>query len=82
MTPQQRGRVGGLARSAMYDGREMTAKARRAFRDRFLEQVDPSGELRRSDPAEALRRAEAARKLFFVRMAYKSAQIRACKKSS
>ena len=47
MTPHQRGRLGGLARSAMYDGREMTAKARQAARDRFLEQVDPTGELRR-----------------------------------
>jgi len=62
MTPRQRGRLGGLARSAMYDGREMTAKARQAARDRFLEQVDPAGELRRKDPAEAARRAEAARK--------------------
>ena len=55
MTPHQRGRLGGLARSAMYDGREMTAKARQAARDRFLEQVDPAGELRRKDPAEAAR---------------------------
>ena len=50
MTPRQRGRLGGLARNAMYDGREMTAKARQAARDRFLEQVDPLGELRRRDP--------------------------------
>ncbi len=77
MTPHQRGRLGGLARSAMYDGREMTAKARRAARDRFLEQVDPSGELRRKDPAEAARRAEAARKLFYTRLAYQSAAARA-----
>jgi hypothetical protein len=47
MTPHQRGRLGGLARSAIYDGREMTAKARQAARDRFLEQVDPTGDLRR-----------------------------------
>ena len=52
MTPHQRGRLGGLARSAMYDGREMTAKARQAARDRFLEQVDPTGDLRRKDPDE------------------------------
>jgi hypothetical protein len=47
MTPNQRGRLGGLARHAIYDGREMTAKARQAARDRFLEQVDPTGDLRR-----------------------------------
>lgn len=77
MTPRQRGRLGGFARSAMYDGREMTAKARQAAGDRFLEQVDPTGELRRKDPAEAARRAEAARKLFYTRIAYQSAATRA-----
>ncbi len=77
MTPRQRARLGGLARSAMYDGREMTAKARQAARDRFLEQVDPDGELRLRDPGEAARRAEAARKLFYTRLAYKSAVTRA-----
>jgi hypothetical protein len=82
MTPHQRGRLGGLARSAMYDGREMTAKARQAARDRFLEQVDPTGDLRRKDPAEAGRRAEAARKLFYTRLAYQSAATRARKKRS
>ena len=82
MTPHQRGRLGGLARSAMYDGREMTAKARQAARDRFLEQVDPIGDLRRKDPAEARRRAEAARKLFYTRLAYQSAATRARKKRS
>lgn len=61
----------------MYDSREMTAKARQAARDRFLEQVDPTSELRRQDPAEAARRAEAARKLFFTRLAYQSAATRA-----
>jgi hypothetical protein len=32
----------------MYDDREMTAKARQAARDPFLEQADPGGELRRT----------------------------------
>ena len=82
MTPHQRGRLGGLARSAIYDGREMTANARQAARDRFLEQVDPTGDLRRKDPAEAARRAEAARKLFYTRLAYQSAAIRARRKRS
>ena len=82
MTPHQRARLGGLARSAMYDGREITAKARQAARDRFLEQVDPNSELRRRDPAEAARRAEAARKLFYARLAYQSAANRARRKKS
>jgi hypothetical protein len=82
MTPRQRGRLGGLARSAMYNGREMTAKARQAARDRFLDQVDPTSELRRRDPAEAARRAEAARKLLYARLAYQSAATRARRKKS
>lgn len=82
MTPHQRARLGGLARSAMYDGREMTAKARQTARDRFLEQVDPTGELRCEDPAEAARRAEAARKLFYTRLAYQSVATRARRKRS
>lgn len=46
MTLRQRGRLGGFARSAVYDGGEMTAKERQAARDRFLEQVDATGEVR------------------------------------
>lgn len=33
---RDRARLGGLTRAAMYDGREVTAKARQAFRDSFL----------------------------------------------
>lgn len=35
-TLRDRARLGGLTRSALYDGREVTAKARQAFRDSFL----------------------------------------------
>jgi len=69
-----RARIGGLARSAQYDGAEMTAAARSAFRDRFLTQVDPDGRL---PEVERLRRAEAARKLFYAQLALKSAKVRA-----
>jgi hypothetical protein len=66
----------------MYDARKMTAKARQAASDRFLKQVDPSGDLRRKDPAEAARRADAARKLFYTRLAYQSAATRVRRKKS
>ncbi len=82
MTPRQRGRLGGLARSAMYDGREMTAKARQAARDASLSRLTQLVNLRRKDPAEAARRAEAARKLFYTRLAYQSAATRARRKRS
>ena len=72
-------RLGGLARSAAYDGREVTANARQVFRDSFLEAVDPTGRLRRERPEEAARRAQAARKLHYARLALKSAQVRAKK---
>lgn len=50
-----------------------TANARKAALDRFEQQVDPDGIL---PPAERARRAEHARKAHFLRMAYKSAQVR------
>lgn len=52
----------------------MTAKAREAFRDRFIDEVDPE---RRLPEAERLRRAEAARRAFYARLALRSAQARA-----
>jgi hypothetical protein len=67
-----RARIGGLAKSARYDSREATAKARQALRDRFL--AEQPADL--PEP-ERLRRAEAARKLFYARLALRSAQVRA-----
>jgi hypothetical protein len=65
--------MGGLARSSMYDGLEVTAKARRTFLASFEDQVDP---LRQLPEAERARRAEAARKLFYKGLAFKSARAR------
>jgi hypothetical protein len=67
------GRIGGLRRSAKHDSREMTAKAREAFHDKFLAEVDPQGVL---PEAERLRRADAARKAYYAGLAYKSAMAR------
>lgn len=75
-TPAQRAlisRIGGLAKSARYDGREATAAARAAFNARFETQVDPDGVL---PPEERRRRAEAARKLHFTKLALRSANAR------
>jgi hypothetical protein len=50
-----------------------TANARRAFLDKFEQQVDPNNEL---SPAERAKRAEHKRRAHFKRMALKSAQAR------
>jgi len=58
---------------ARYDPRETTKPARRAFNQRFLDQVDPD---RRLSDRERHRRAEAARRAYFTRLAYLSARKR------
>lgn len=50
-----------------------TANARRAFLNRFDDEVDPE---RRLDPQERAVRAEHARKAYFLDLARKSAQAR------
>lgn len=50
-----------------------TAAARRKFRDRFEQEVDPEGTLA---PAERARRAENARRAYYKSLALKSAQVR------
>jgi hypothetical protein len=70
-------RLGGLSRSAQYDGVEMTAKARSTFRSSFETLADPDGVL--PEP-ERLRRAAALRRLHYVRMAYESAKVRRARK--
>lgn len=55
------------------DSREITAKARAAFQERFERQVDPTGAL--SVP-ERLRRAAHARKAYFTRLGYLSGKAR------
>lgn len=67
------------ARAAAYklhslrDGRELTANARRAFDDRFVDQVDPERVL---PEAERRRRAECARRAYFAALAAKSVKAR------
>jgi hypothetical protein len=58
---------------ARYDPRETTKAARRAFNQRFLDQVDPDRSL---PERERQRRAEAARRAYFTRLAYLSARSR------
>lgn len=54
-----------------------TAKARKAFIDRFERDVDPDGVL---DPLERAKRAANARRAHFQRLALKSAQARRAKR--
>jgi hypothetical protein len=71
-----RARLGGFSRASLYDGREVTAKARQTFLDRFDDEVDPDRQL----PAtERARRAEAARRAHFTRLALRSSKARARK---
>ena len=65
----ERARLGGLARAARYDGREMTAKATATRRAKFLREVDPDGTL---PEAERERRAAAAERFYMARLAYRS----------
>lgn len=67
------GRIGAYALHAQRDPRETTANARRAFLDRFLDEVDADRVLPED---ERNRRAESAKKAYFARLALKSAQTR------
>lgn len=81
MTPEERrlrARLGGLTRHAYCDSREATAPARKAFLERFYNQVDPERVL---TPGERERRAEAAKKAHMTRLALKSAQARRARRS-
>lgn len=66
-------RAAAYARSAMYDGKAVTAAARAGRWAKLLATVDPDGSL--SDP-ERVRRAEALRKSQLYRAALKSAKVR------
>ena len=80
-SPALRGRLGGLKRATLYDGRTVTQKARDTYAASFLDghecsmcgtiviPVDlPAG--------ERLRRAAAARRLHFAQLSYRSAKVR------
>lgn len=81
------GRVGGFARAAKHDGREMTAKARATFAESFLAghacRVCPAIEFPPDLlPAERERRAEALRRAHYARVALASARSRSKKKAA
>jgi hypothetical protein len=68
-----RARMAAYTLHAHRDARETTKAARRAFNQRFLDDVDPE---RRLPDRERLRRADAARRAYFTRLAYLSARKR------
>lgn len=79
MTPEQRtkrARLAAYAMHAKHDSKDITAKARATFLQRFEEQVDPDRTL---PEAERQRRADHARKAHFARLAYLSAKARAAR---
>lgn len=74
MTPAERTLRARLAAHALHaSGGTNTAPARRAFEQRFYDEVDPDGLL---SEHERERRAAHARKAYFTRLALKSAQVR------
>ena len=76
LTPGERvmrARMAAYMLHSRYDPRETTKPARRAFDQRFLDQVDPDHRL---PDGERHRRAEAARRAYFIRLAYLSARSR------
>lgn len=76
-----RGRLGGLKRATLYDGRTVTQKARDTFVASFVDGHECSlcgtivipGDL---PEAERVRRAKATRRLHFAQLAYRSAVAR------
>jgi hypothetical protein len=68
----QRARIAALTRASLYDGREITKKARGAFMDSFLAKIPEN-----LPESERLRRAECLKKAHFTRLAYLSAKARA-----
>jgi hypothetical protein len=77
MTPEQRALRARIAAHESWartsDPSARTQPARDRFEQRFLRQVDPTGEL---SEAERQRRAASARSAYFTRLAYRSAQAR------
>jgi hypothetical protein len=75
--------MGGLMRSALHDGAEMTASARLAFHARFVRQAEEMAAQRGETltEAEALRRGEALLRAHMARLSLKAAQARQRKAS-
>lgn len=75
-TPSERSlraRAAAYRLHSLYDSRELTENARRAFEDRFLRVVDPENRL---DADERHRRAEAARRAYFISLSAKASRAR------
>ena len=73
-----RARLAAHAMHSRNDSREITAAARSAFLGRFEDEVDPD---RRLTEAERARRAKHARIAHFTRLALRSAQVRAARRT-
>ena len=73
-----RGRIGAYKLHATHDSRETTARARAAFLEKFVDEVDPDRVLTEE---ERFRRATFARKAYFARLARQSALKRAQRKA-
>jgi hypothetical protein len=71
--PKQAAQLGGLALSSKLDPQVYTLAGRQAFAAKFFREVDPEGVL---DADERVRRGLAAMRLHYLRMAYRSAQVR------
>lgn len=67
------GRLGAYEQQARNDMREVSSAGRNAAFDRFLNEVDPHGELA---PEERFRRAKAAQKAWMLRIALLSVKAR------
>ncbi len=65
-----------LTRVSQVGGAAVSAPARRAFLDRFIDEVDPDRNLPED---ERERRAQAARRAYFTKLAAKSAKARRAK---
>jgi hypothetical protein len=82
LSPEQRSQRARLAAFALFakvDPVAHTEPARRAFLERFENEVDPDRTL---SPQERARRAEYARKAYFARLALRSSQVRSRRKQS
>jgi hypothetical protein len=82
MTPAERSlRARGAAYRlhSLYDSRDLTANARKAFNDRFAREVDPDMTL---PPEERARRAQCARKAYYASLAAKSARARRARRKT
>jgi hypothetical protein len=75
----QRARIAALTLHATHDSRQLTAPARVAFNERFVDLVDPDRIL---EPKERDRRAACMKRAHFARLAIASAEARRSRKAA